>query len=459
MKIAKILLILIFLPFLSSIAFAQHDHHHDGSDSTKAEKDTMIMNIPMNMGDTVISNHSVTDMSMSHSYSLSLPMNRNGSGTAWLPDVSPMDGYTIHSNNWMLMFHGNIFLRYTSTNINNIGKVESSMWDAPNWFMGIAQRKIGTDGLFKFSLMMSFDRLTEGGDGYPLLFQSGETWKGKPIVNRQHPHDLFSELSIAYTQRINKDIDITGYFGLPGEPALGPVAFMHRVSSSNNPDAPLSHHWQDATHITFGVGTLGIRLNIFRIEGSIFSGREPDENRYNFDKPTFDSYSYRFSMNPNRNFAIQFSQGFIKSPEILEPNVNITRTTASVIHSYNFMKNCKLNTTIAWGVNNKGSDHNEHSILAESNLGLSKANIYGRYELVQKDPEELDLTGFEHDRKFNINAFTIGGNYKLTKVENVEVVVGIQGSLYIIPSDLEEEYGKNPLSAQIYIRLSPPFMN
>ena len=430
----KCLIILSLL--ISSLTFAQHEHHMHNTN------DTMKMEMP----------------AMTHSYSLSLLMNRNGSGTTWLPDESPMFGYMAHSGKWMFMFHGNIFLRYTSTDITKEGSRGANMWDAPNWFMMMGQSKTGKNGLFRFGLMMSLDRVTEGGDGYPLLYQSGETWEGKPLVDRQHPHDLFSELSIAYTQRINKDIDITGYFGYPGEPALGPAAFMHRVSSFNNADAPLSHHWQDATHITFGVGTLGLRFGMFKAEGSIFTGREPDENRYNFDKPKFDSYSYRVMVNPNKNFALQFSQGFLKSPEALEPDVDITRTTASVIHSYNFSKTRNINTTAAWGLNDKGDDHKEHSFLLESNFMMNKINLYTRYEFVQKDPEELDLTGFEHDAKFDINAITLGANYRVFHFDNTDVAIGMQGSLYFTPNDLKPIYGSNPLSAQVYIKINPSLM-
>src|SRR5690606_17825074 len=111
-----------------------------------------------------------------------------------------------------------------------------------------------------------------------------------PLVDHQHPHDLFSELSVAYTYMISDDVDVFAYLGYPGEPAFGPVAFMHRPSSLYNPDAPISHHWQDATHILFGVGTLGFRYKAFKMDGSLFTGTEPDEDRYNFDTPRFNSW-------------------------------------------------------------------------------------------------------------------------------------------------------------------------
>jgi hypothetical protein len=161
-----------------------------------------------------------------------------------------------HTKKWMFMFHGNIFFRYNNQDIGNKGLRGDSKFDVPNWFMGMGQTRVGNRGLFRFSVMLSLDPLTIGGEGYPLLFQSGETWDGKPLVDRQHPHDLFSELSVGYTHMISKEVDVFAYLGLPGEPAFGPVAFMHRVSSLYNPDAPIGHHWQDATHISLNTTTV-----------------------------------------------------------------------------------------------------------------------------------------------------------------------------------------------------------
>lgn len=149
------------------------------------------------------------------------------------------------------MLHGNVFLRYNSQDFSNKGSRGGSKFDAPNWVMFMGQRRAGNKGLFRFSAMLSLDELIAGGSGYPLLFQSGESYKGKPLVDRQHPHDLFSELSVGYTHAFSKNVDVFAYLGYPGEPALGPVAFMHRPAALYDPDAPLSHHWTDATHITF----------------------------------------------------------------------------------------------------------------------------------------------------------------------------------------------------------------
>src|SRR5678816_463121 len=120
------------------------------------------------------------------------------------------------------------------------------------------------------------------------------------------------------------------YVGLPGEPALGPSAFMHRFSGMRNPEAPLTHHWLDSTHITFGVATLGASQGPFQLEGSWFNGREPDQFRWNIETRKFDSWSTRLSFNPTPELSMQVSYGDLKSPEQLAPDTRVQRTTASI---------------------------------------------------------------------------------------------------------------------------------
>jgi hypothetical protein len=394
---------------------------------------------------------------MTHSFSRSLPMNRNGSGTSWLPDETPMYAYMVQKNKWSYMLHGSLFLRYNMQNFNNDSLRGGNKFDAPNWVMGMAQRKIGEKGLLNFKAMLSADLLTVGGNGYPLLFQSGETWKGQPLVDRQHPHDLFTELSVGYTHKFNNDIDAFIYLGYPGEPALGPTAFMHRISSMNNPDAPLGHHWQDATHITFGVATLGFRYKFLKLEGSSFTGREPNEKRYDFDQPRFDSYSYRLSIQPSKNISLQGSQAFIKEPELLHSGENVTRTTASVDYAKNIDHNDHFTAAIVWGMNDKG-DHNEHSFLTEANFQFNKNAIYGRYEWAQKSAEELVIIDFEEEELFAVNAITIGYNRRFVQYGNTDFTIGIQGSWFIPDKDLTIYYGDDPLSAEVYVKVSPSLM-
>ena len=271
--------------------------------------------------------------SMNSQFSLDVPMSRDGSGTSWVPDETPMYAYMIHGKKWMTMIHGSFFARYNDQDLFKSGSRGGQKFDVPDWLMAMTQHKVGKNGLFSINTMFSFDPFLVGPGGYPLLYQTGESYKGKKLVDTQHPHDLFAELSVAYTQKIAKDADWSASFGYPGEPALGPPVFMHRLSAMNDPDAPLSHHYQDATHITFGVATTGFRYKDVKLEGSVFTGREPDEFRYNFDVMRFDSYSLRLSYNPSKQWALQVSNGWIHSPEEAEHLQNVTRFTASAIHT------------------------------------------------------------------------------------------------------------------------------
>lgn len=436
----KKLLTLTLICFAWQTAFPQHEHHKQMQQDTTGD---------MQM-----------DMPMSHSFSPNLPMNRNGSGTGWLPDASPMYGVMLHSKKWMYMIHGNVFLRYTRQDLGNKGSRGDDKFDAPNWFMLMAQRKVGKNGLFHYEAMISLDRLTEGGGGYPLLFQSGESWKGRPLVDRQHPHDLFSGLSVGYTQSLSKKSDVFIYIGYPGEPALGSVAFMHRPSSLNGPDAPISHHWNDGTHITFGVVTLGYRYDQFKIEASSFTGREPDENRYDFDKPRFNSWSGRLSYNPTANWALQVSHGFAKSPEALHPDEDVNRTTASAIASYPIGKDQFFNATALWGLNKIKGHDGENAVLVEAAVNLRRAAVYGRYEWVQKSVEELDLDASKYGEHtlFPVHALSVGASYDLLHIKPVNIAIGGQLSVYHTDSKLDELYGKNPLAGEVFLRIYPALM-
>ncbi len=445
--------ILLSIVMMLSVVYAQAQHgRHHTPDTTTKRQDTAKQKEEH-------STHAAMD-NMSHAFSLNLPMNRNGSGTGWLPDASPMYGYMFHARKWMFMLHGNIFLRYNNQDFNNAGIRGDAQVDLPNWIMGMGQRKVGRKGLFHFNIMMSADALVTGGNGYPLLFQTGETWEGKPLIDRQHPHDLFSELSVSYSHAFSKKLDVFAYLAYPGEPALGAVAFMHRPSALNNPDAPLSHHWVDATHITFGVATLGVRYGKFRLEGSSFTGREPNEQRFDFDQPRFDSRSARLSFNPDRHWALQVSHAFIESPEELHVGEDVYRTTASAVYSKQWRKNLLFNATALWGLNKTKHFDGEHAALAEASLYINRLAMYGRYEWVQKSGEELGLQEpqFDHHDLFPVNAMTLGAAYDVLKIKPVRLAAGGQFSFYAADSRLYGLYGKNPMSFEIYLRLYPELM-
>lgn len=444
---------LLLLPLLigfATVVTAQHHDHHRDHEPTSADSSRP----------SAVHQHSDTadvSMMMPHAYSLSLPMTRNGSGTSWQPDASPMYAVMSHDvgSGWQLMLHGSIFLRSTWQNIGKQDKRGGNAVDAPNWIMVMAQRKLGDNDLLSVQAMMSLDRPVMGGDGYPLLFQTGETWNGRSLVDRQHPHDLFAALAVAYTRRMSDDIDITAYVGYPGEPAIGPTAFMHRPSSVSNPDAPLSHHWLDATHIVFGVGTLGFRWSTLKVEGSVFTGKEPDEHRYDFDKPLFDSYSWRVSWAPSRHIVAQVSQGYLTAPEALS-TTDVRRTTASVQFAAG-SQSAWWSGIVALGHNDAGHGHEEYAVLAEASVDIDGTIPYARAEMVQKSREELGFNeSGAHGMIEDIYAVTLGASQRLVTVANIDVAIGGQITMNVIGDSLATFYGgTTPLSGQVYLRFNP----
>lgn len=382
-----------------------------------------------------------------------VPMSQEGSGTSWQPASTAMYAYHWQEDEWVFMLHGNIFIRYTRQGSDRGGK----KFDAPNWFMGMAQYPIGADGQVMFRAMLSLDRMTEGGNGYPLLFQTGETWRGVPLVDRQHPHDLFSELAVAYSHQFDENLSAFVYFGYSGEPALGPPVFMHRMSALNNPDAPISHHWQDATHIAFGVATIGVQFDNLKIDGSLFTGREPDENRFDFDKPRFNSYSGRISYNPADDIALQISSSFLKSPEALEPDNDVHRSTASILYNRPLGENHWWSSAFVWGQNKDDHAGAQNSFLLELQLRLGPTAIYTRLENVQKPRREFGFT-VNQDQKENVGEFSLGIKHFFAVIKGADISVGVQGTVYLKSSFFDQYYGRSPTSFQIFLAIHPSLM-
>ena len=390
-------------------------------------------------------------MSMQSSINIADVMNRESSGTAWVPDSTPMYGHMFMFGEDMLMLHGGIFPRYTNV---STGRGDDRI-DAPNWIMAMYSHPFTDSAQLGFRTMMSLDPLTEGGRGYPLLFQSGESWHDQPLHDRQHPHDLFDEVSVSYSQKFAADLSGYFYFGYPGEPALGPPTFMHRLSAMDNPDAPIGHHWQDSTHITFGVATIGAQWKNVKIEGSTFTGREPDENRYDFDRPRFDSFSGRISWNPIQNLALQVSHGYIKSPEALEPDVKRHRTTASAIYNQPLGPDSNWSTSFVWGQNNDSGEVTQ-SFLLETNYQRRRDTVYARWERVEKSGHELVLRNADVEKIFPVNAITIGYVRDLSHGNKIDVGMGGQFTVNVWPNGLDRYYGDGPGYAfEFFLRIRP----
>jgi hypothetical protein len=387
---------------------------------------------------------------------LGIPASRDGSGTAWQPDATPMHAVHAMAAGWQLMLHGNLFAGFDAQGTDRGDEKVFS----PNWVMAMARRRaLGAD--VSLRAMFSLDAVTMGERGYPLLLQSGEAVDGEPLVDRQHPHDLFMELAASTLVPLGSSVGIELYGGPAGEPALGPVAFPHRRSAAADPMAPLSHHWQDSSHITFGVVTAGLVTRAAKLEASWFNGREPDQERYDLDLRGLDSFSTRLSVNPDPSWSGQVSYGFLESPEELEPDVSIHRVTASAMHVAHPRWADSVATTAVWGRNIPDEGDATDAGLIETSADLGPpGTVFGRAELVEKAGHDLDLGPEMEEDTFAVGSFVLGYLYDFQEVGGLVPGIGARGSLNLIGDQLAEVYDTRvPLGAMVFVRLEPAAMH
>jgi len=314
---------------------------------------------------------------------------------------------------------------------------------APNWWMGMASRALPR-GRLTLTAMFGLDRATVGAEGYGEIFQAGEAFGGRPIVDRQHPHDFFMQLAASWRVPVGDAASVTLSGGPVAEPALGPIAFMHRASAMDNPTAPLGHHTFDSTHVAFGVVTAAVERGRWTVEGSIFNGREPDEHRWNLEIAPLDSVAGRVWFRPEKEWAVQVSTGRLHDPEQLEPG-DIERTTASISWTRATAAGV-AGVTVGYGQND--TDHGvRRALFAEAARQRGSNTIYGRFESV-----EIEL--ISPDRP--VAAFTIGGVRDLFRRAGFEGGIGADLTLYGVPDALADAYSRRPVSFHLFVRLRPP---
>ena len=392
---------------------------------------------------------------MKSTIDLADPMSKEGSGTSWMPASSPMYGYAQMQGGNTEMVHGVIAPRYVSTG----SKRGDRRFDAPSWLMGMISHPLDTKSQLGLTVMLSLDPIIEGGAGYPLLYQTGETWHGVPLHDHQHPHDLVSELALSYSRLLGGGNSVYVYAADPGEPALGPPTFMHRILAYDYMPAPIGHHWQDATHIQFGVATVGVSFaGKFKVEGSKFTGRDPNENRYNFDKPRFDSQSARLSYNPDANDAFQVSQGFIYSPD--GDNVNQHRTTASWLYNNPLHGDANFTTALVFGQNDETQGYGKtNSYLTEADYQRGADTVFGRIENIQKTGRDLYLADNLQFNKYDLGAYTAGYIRDLTHGKGIDTGLGFAVTADANPSSLDSYYGSGVHPGfELFFRIRPSRM-
>lgn len=383
---------------------------------------------------------------------LGISMSRMGSGTTWIPDAVSLPSREFTAGSWDLMLHGFVFGQYNKQGGPRGGDQIGSL----NWGMFMASHEL-TGGRFQARTMLSLDPATVGPRGYPLLLQTGESYRGAPLHDRQHPHDFFMELGVLYDRAISHNLGVELYAAPSGEPALGPVAFMHRPSAMDNPLAPIGHHWQDATHIAFGVLTGGVYTRQWKLEGSVFNGREPNEHRWDFDPIRLDSYSGRLTVNPTANWSFTAGYGFLESPEALHPEESLHRIAVSALQGSTIGAEGQWSSALVWGANRfSGSSTWSTAFLLETEAILDRWNtVYGRGELAQKSAEDLVLpSSLSPDREFTVGNLSLGYIRELRRGYGVTLGLGAQAIVNVVPSALEPFYGsRSPLGGLIFLRL------
>lgn len=374
------------------------------------------------------------------------PMQRETSGTSWQPDSAPLEGVHVMEDGWVFMLHGYCDAIYDT----QAGPRGDERWFATDMLAFMAQHPLfgGTWGLRAMSSLEP----AMGRDGYPLLFQTGETADGVThLVDRQHPHDLMMELATTFSIPLPAESSAFIYVGCPGEPALGPTTFMHRYSGEVNPEAPITHHWLDSTHISYGVITFGFIRDGIKIENSFFRGREPDQFRWNIETPRLDSYAVRLTANPTGDLSCQVSYGHLKSPEQLDPDASVNRLTASCTYNKAFSGGL-WQTTVAYGENWSDPGKALPALLAESAVTFCEAyTVFGRGELVRKNElfvEPSPLAG----QSFTIGKIAAGCLYEFFRTKEVRLGIGYTASVAFYTDELDDAYGDVPWSQMVFFR-------
>jgi hypothetical protein len=372
------------------------------------------------------------------------------------------DHAAMRSPGWHFMQDGVVFF-----NINHQGGDRGGdEFAVQNWWMGMAQRSSGRHSL-RIALMLSLEPATLGKDGYREIFQTGETFNGFPLIDRQHPHDFLMQAAVTWRMVLGRGYSMTLAGAPVGEPALGPVAFMHRASAFENPTAPLSHHTVDSTHVSMEVLTGGIDRGPWQVEGSVFNGREPDEQRWDLMDPgPLDSWSVRGWFRPTAEWTFQASHGFLTEPEASEPG-DIRRTTASASWMHRRGDGWTAASAI-YGRNNKlGGDFN--AFVGELTHVFGANTAYGRVEAVQVEsnllrfgihtfiisskPKHVPDTGEGRD---TLTTVTIGGVRTIAKPWGIDLAAGGDVTFYAVPEILKPLYSDHPVSFHIFFRVRPP---
>jgi len=443
------------------LAWAAASGCASAQEHAEARSQDVVHDMPMDMEmgmDTATSMHGMQhhgDDTHAHAMSMAshtgalgaYPMTREASGTSWQPDATTHRGLHAIRGPWELMSHAvfnSVYDRQGGPR-GDEGSFLSGM------VMAQARRPFGPGGALQLRAMFSPDPFM-GPSGYPLLLASGETSDGvNPLVDRQHPHELVMELSASLSHAVTATDAVFGYVGLPGEPAFGPPAFMHRHSIMDSPEAPITHHWLDSTHVSFGVVTVGYVHDRWKFEGSRFNGREPDQHRYNIETGPLDSSALRVSWNPAPRWSLQASWAHLESPEQLQPDENQTKWSASALYARPLDAQRTLSLTAAWG--RRISDHVGLDAWAlEAALNPTRAwTVFARAE--RTDNNELLPAAGVHGEPRTVAKVSVGALRDFAIARHATLGIGALLAINSVDVGLEPVYGSSPAGGMVFVRL------
>ena len=370
-----------------------------------------------------------------------------GSGTSWLPVSTPMAGFHFRASGWQGMFHGSVFAQF----VQEFGPRGNYQLGSVNWLMTDAVRQLGV-GEFRARIMASAEYFTLTRAGYPQLLQVAEPYRGGTVTDRMHPHELLSEAAVMYDRSIGNAWRWSVYLAAAGEPALGPVAYLHRPSAVHNPTAPLGHHAQDVTHESFGVATVGVFSPRVHLEASVFNATHPNEVRTNFDYEgaRFNSFAARLTVNPSERWSLSGSAAYLAPSTGAHAHDALHRLDLSVMHVTG-----AWSTSFIWGANVPTDTRRVLSTaLLETNLDLDARNaIFGRAEYVTRTAEELALVG-SIDSDVAVGSISLGYARRLREVRGVGAWLGGRGNVDAVPEQLKLFYGRRmPTGLLVYLQL------
>jgi len=405
--------------------------------------------VPPPPADTVIVRHHIP--SPAPATPLGIPVGRVGSGTAWLPDAAGHQGVVVAHGTWDLSMHGTVLFYYDGQS----GRRSAGQLGSLNWLMVAAVRSLG-DGLLRLRAMVSAEAVTVSEPGYPQLLQVATAYHGQTVADREHPEAPVMETAALYERAIGPDVGLSAYLAAVGEPALGPVSYLHRPSAPADPLVPLGHSVQDITHTSYGVGTIGLFTRALKLEASVFNGAHPDPNAGFAYHVRLDSYSTRLTWNPAATWSLSVWGGRLAASSGAHAHDAAARVGSSALYSIARSEGGAWSTALIWGADIPvATGRPVHTLLVESSVDIGRNTLFGRGEYVQRTAAELSLIG-SVPPVLDVGAVAGGYARRLFDFGDFAAWTGVRGTMNVIPAELVPFYGHRlQLGGLLYVSLRP----